>query len=289
LSAQERVGPAVEAQEAMDRHAQGLRADNDRLRARVEEMQREREALLAGCRLADEALGDNAVLRAENRALDAKQRMLEEKAAQLQERIERDAARHAELEARIQAFEEESRRVAREYLAVAQQNSSLANLYVAGYRLHAGLTREEVVEAVREIIATLVGSEEMALFERHDHAPVLSLVDSVGIDADAFRTVALGTGVIGRTAEKGQTYLAEAGAPEQETRAPGEEKLTACIPLTLAGRVTGLIAVFGLLSHKPALEPVDLEIFDLLARQASMALYCTRLGASPPATSRRGA
>jgi hypothetical protein len=74
-----------------------------------------------------------------------------------------------------------------------------------------------------------------------------------------------------------------------EEPAPGEEGLTACIPLILEGRVTGVIAIFGLLSHKAALEAVDCEIFDLLARQASMALYCTRLHAARLASSGSGA
>jgi hypothetical protein len=43
--------------------------------------------------------------------------------------------------------------------------------------------------------------------------------------------------------------------------------------------VTGLIALFRLLSHKPSFEAVDREIFDLLASQAAIALYCTRLHA----------
>src|SRR6185295_19398382 len=99
-----------------------------------------------------------------------------------------------------------------------------------------------------EIIATLVGSEEMALFERDEKAPVLSLVDCVGIDPVAFRTVAIGAGIIGGTAAKGETYVA--GPDEVEEPAAGEEGLTACIPLTLEGRVTGVIAIFRLLAHK---------------------------------------
>jgi len=285
-SDQEHGGPAVKAQEETPRHVQGLRAENERLRARLAEVEMERGALASRCRLLDGALEDNAVLRAENVSLDAERRMLKDKTAQLQERIERQAKRQIELEERLAGFEEENRRVAREYLTVAQQNTSLANLYVAGHRLHAGLRRGEVIEAIKEIVATLVGSEEMALFERDEDAPVLSLVDSVGIDAGALRRVAVGAGIIGGTAANGETYLADAHDLEA---APGEEGLTACIPLSLEGRVTGVIAIFRLLSHKPALEPVDREIFDLLARQASMALYCTRLYAAQPATPGSGA
>src|SRR5262245_28391567 len=126
MSPQERAGPRA-AQAATGGQASDLRAEVERLQARVEQMDREREALLAGCRLVDEALGDNELLRAENRSLRSQRRRLEEAVVQLQERIDRETTRRAELEARIQGFEAESRRVAREYLAVAEENSSLAN------------------------------------------------------------------------------------------------------------------------------------------------------------------
>jgi hypothetical protein len=37
--------------------------------------------------------------------------------------------------------------------------------------------------------------------------------------------------------------------------------------------------VFRLLGHKPQLESVDLELFDLLATHAATALYCSDLHA----------
>ena len=54
-----------------------------------------------------------------------------------------------------------------------------------------------------------------------------------------------------------------------------EERLTACIPLVLDGKVTGAIAIFRLLPQKAGIEDVDRELFDLLATHAATALYCT--------------
>jgi len=165
--------------------------------------------------------------------------------------------------------------------AILQQSSSLANLFVAGHRLHTGVDLAEVIEAIEEIVATLVGSEEMALFERHEDEPALTLLASVGIDPAPLRRIALGAGIIGRTAQTGEVHVA--GGERVEEPGPAEEGLTACIPLTLAGRVTGAIAIFRMLPHKAALEPRDREMFDLLARQAGMALYCARRRPAPSA------
>ena len=49
----------------------------------------------------------------------------------------------------------------------------------------------------------------------------------------------------------------------------------------LEGRVTGAITVFNLLGQKPGLEPVDLQLFDLLASHAATALHCTRVPDEP--------
>jgi hypothetical protein len=78
---------------------------------------------------------------------------------------------------------------------------------------------------------------------------------------------------VARVASTGETWVAGDGG---ETVGP-EAALTACLPLKLEDRVTGAIAIFRLLPQKSGLEPVDRELFDLLATHAAMALYCTAL------------
>jgi GAF domain-containing protein len=53
----------------------------------------------------------------------------------------------------------------------------------------------------------------------------------------------------------------------------------ACVPLRLGDRVIGVICVFGLLVQKDDFEPVDYELFHLLATQAATALYASGLHA----------
>jgi hypothetical protein len=162
------------------------------------------------------------------------------------------------------------------YAEIEHQNSNLANLYVASYRLHGTLDRKEVVAAIQEIIANLIGSEEAALFEVEPDTQVLELVASFGVDADKWRAVPMGQGLIGRAARTGEVFVTgeDEGVPEG-----AEAGLTACVPLKLDGRVMGLVAIFGLLPQKVAIEDLDRELFDLLATQAAFALYCTALHA----------
>src|SRR5262249_51839290 len=158
-------------------------------------------------------------------SLLAERRFLSERVERAREIVESQEKRYHELEARLGGVEAENRRFMEEYLSIQQQNSNLANLYVASYRLHGTVDRREMVDAVKEITANLVGSEEMALFERDDDDRALSLVGSNGIDPAPLRRVTLGAGIIGRTAETGEVHI----GPGEDGR-PEETGLTACIP-----------------------------------------------------------
>ena len=70
----------------------------------------------------------------------------------------------------------------------------------------------------------------------------------------------------GKTARTGEVYLVDEGC------AVGEPDLVACVPMNLGSRVHGVIAIFRLLDHKKTLEPLDYELFDLLASQAASSL-----------------
>jgi regulator of replication initiation timing len=174
----------------------------------------------------------------------------------------------------LSRIEEARRRYCEQYLQVEEQNNDLANLYVASHRLHQAFSREEVLSIIQEILVNLLGSEEIGVFELNGDDSALSLAASLGIDDARYRSVRLGDGLIGEAALSGETYISDC---RQNEIAASETGITACIPLKLNGKVTGVIAVFRLLGHKPALRAVDYELLELLATHAATALYCSRL------------
>jgi GAF domain-containing protein len=176
----------------------------------------------------------------------------------------------------LSEIQEESRRASARYVEVEQQNTNLANLYVASYQLHGTLNRQRVLDSIQEIVINLIGSEELAIWELDAEREELTLAASFGIDSTTWRAVPLDSesGIIGLVAVTGERFVA-GQSPIEPT---GHEKgLTACIPLKLDDRVVGAIGIFSLLAQKEGLEPVDFELFDLLASHAATALYCTRL------------
>ncbi|HEV8435718.1 MAG TPA: GAF domain-containing protein [Thermoanaerobaculia bacterium] len=159
------------------------------------------------------------------------------------------------------------------YVDVEQQNTNLANLYVATYQLHGTLDRERVLAAIKEVIINLIGSEELGIWEITGDS--LTLLDSFGIDPQQFEKLKLDGegGLIGLVAETGQRYV----AGEADLVGGGsQESLSACIPLKLDETVIGVIGIFRLLPQKSGFEPIDLELFELLGSHAATALYCTR-------------
>jgi hypothetical protein len=179
-----------------------------------------------------------------------------------------------QLELERQASEATSQHQYERFREVEENNSHLANLYVASYRLLGTLQRSEVLLAIREIIANLIGSEEFAVYELDQRGEVLELVTSLGVVPEGDRRIELGSGIIGESARNRRLFRADHASEELPAEA---NRLLACIPLTLDERLVGAIVIFRLLQHKPRLLPVDGELFALLGTHAAAALRCSRL------------
>lgn len=155
------------------------------------------------------------------------------------------------------------------------QSRTLWKLHVASTRLHESLERQVLFQVIEEIVNAIVGSEELAIYER-DHATAeFRLAAQRGIAAARLR-IEPGLGVIGRAVASGETWVREDGGES----VPGEEELTACIPLQVGSDVVGAIGIFRLLPQKGTLDGDDYQLFQLLRTQAAVALRCASETAS---------
>lgn len=264
--------PAADAAASGERHGRDLQKVNEKLRELVASLRTERERLTAEGRArgatsaptpeplpaaAPDALHELVDL--EKKRLAAELALAREAVADANQERERLRVRLAEIEA-------ENQRMCDEYVAVQEKSTDLAQLYVALERIHGGLSRAETLAGLQEIVINVVGSEELAVFERRGDK--LVLVQSFGIDPKPWAEVRLDRGAIGRAAQ-GKLYVAGREGPP----APGDEDLTACIPLRVGDRVAGIIAIFRLLGHRPVLGETDQALFDLLSAHAGVALH----------------
>lgn len=203
----------------------------------------------------------------ENEKLRAIAAMLENDVLRAEEQHRAAMAELQRLLARFEEIAGENRRFAEQYQHIEEQSSNLANLYVASYQLHTSVDRETVLTAIQEIVINLIGSEQLAIYERNGDAE-FRLAASFGFDEEQLMPFVSGEYAVEKLGE-GHVF----SDPEQR------QPLTACVPLQIGERVVGAILVFRLLEHKLSLQTVDHELFELLAVHASTALYCSTLHA----------
>jgi GAF domain-containing protein len=205
---------------------------------------------------------DNEALRIGMAAMENENVRLQQEIGTLSAELTRTRTAQEQLQQKLQEIRGESEKRFAEYAKLETVNTNLANLYVASYQMHGTLDRQTVLAAIQEIIVNLVGSEEFAVFER-EWGGQFRLAASVGMTPDQS---ILGHQRVAQATASGETWVSAQHGD-----------LTACIPLKIDDRVTGLIVICRLLAHKTSLEPLDLELFDLLGTHAAMALHASTL------------
>jgi len=151
----------------------------------------------------------------------------------------------------------------------------LMRLNAANARLIQSLEDKDVFEAIAEIIANLVGSEEIAVFDFHPAEQDFSLAWSSGVEATALQPFLCGAGMFGRAVEQAVSQYRE--RQPETALLPHEKNLTACVILKSSGEIVGVIAIFGLLPQKNNLEWADFELLKFLETYGAVAIKFQRL------------
>jgi hypothetical protein len=257
--------PAADAAASGERHGRDLQKVNEKLRELVASLRTERERLSTDGR-AHVPAAPAAVADTSHDPVDLEKKRLSAELALAHEAVAHATEERERLRERLAELEVENQRMCDDYVAVQERSTGLAQLYVALERIHGGLSRSDTLAALQEIVINVIGSEELAIFERRGDG--LALVQSFGIDPEPWRELRAPRGAIGRAAQ-GKLYVAGREGPPEA----GDEDLTACIPLRVGDRVAGVIAIFRLLGHKPVLGDADQAVFDLLTSHAGIALH----------------
>lgn len=205
--------------------------------------------------------------RHENQALREANLHLTEQVALLRERLERHQAELVRARRELVGAQEANRGLSERYVAIEEEKSNLAKLYVAASFIHASLDRAQVIEALHEVLVNLLGSEDFAVYERGELGePVL--VSCFGCGPSLQLTPP--SVEAHRALDTGGAYV----RPSSEA-----DGVAACIPLFLEGRPAGVVEVRSLLPQKQGFAAFDQELFELLGAHVAPALHATRLHA----------
>src|SRR5439155_18220433 len=192
---------------------------------------------------------------------------------ELTERLRALEKERDDLLARFRQVEAINRNVAARYEEIEAQNNNLANLYVASYQLHATLSFAEVLDTVREILINLIGAEGFAIFWVDERGGQLRRELCQGMGSTIPEKVRPEDGPL-KDAFRGESYYAD---PLPGRAGTDASHPIACIPLKIGTRVIVLIAIYRLLQQKDRFEPLDFELFTLLAGHAATALFSSKL------------
>jgi nitrate/nitrite-specific signal transduction histidine kinase len=183
--------------------------------------------------------------------------------------------RYRKLASELNAIKTENIDFAKKYVEIEEQNTSLANLYVASYQLHSTLDFAEVVRIVVEIVINLIGAEKLGVFLFDEETERLECVAHEGLTENERRSIIVGQGLQGKVAALGESYyITDEG---KQRKAEKQDEPIACIPLKIRDRLIGVISIYRLLRQKDGFTSIDFKLFDLLAGHAATALYSSRL------------
>jgi hypothetical protein len=153
----------------------------------------------------------------------------------------------------------------------------LERLSASSTRLVQTLETGDVHEAIAEIIANLIGSEEIAIFDYCSNSQSFSLAWSWGVEASALQPFVSGAGMFGRAVHEVASQFHE--RQQDSALLPFERNLTACVILKSGREAIGVIAIFGLLPQKNCLEWADYELLKFLENHAALAMQFQKLQA----------
>ena len=184
------------------------------------------------------------------------------------ERLDRCQAELITVRRRLESAETANQRLVRDHALLDERVSVLTRLWVAASALHEAENEACALRALEEVMINFAGTEEFGVYEA-DGSTLIPL-HVVGLEGACTRRHTA-TGIVAEVIASGDTWR----APSPYGGAADEP--AACIPLRLGKRVAAVVVVWSFLPQKLAFEPLDAELFALLASPAAPALRTARL------------
>src|SRR6201984_3773623 len=137
---------------------------------------------------------------------------------------------------------------------------SQAKVYAARMRLQNAVDQADALDAIREIAANLIGTEEVAVFKVDQKRSELWLYWSFGVDPNKHSVLELSREPKLKQVLGGKTvYRLKLS---NENLLSTDDPVSALVPILVDGNTCAVIVLFRLFPHKPGIEAVDGEVCD---------------------------
>jgi len=153
---------------------------------------------------------------------------------------------------------------------LARHLTGRAKLSVARARLQNAIDREDALEAIREVVADLIGSEELAIFKADKQKAAMWFYWSSGIDAekypylDAIREPLLEEVLAGKSLFRGDHG--------RDKLVSSPDPISAIVPIKIDHAVAGVLVIFRLLPQKDRLAAEDRKMCEAISAYGGQAL-----------------
>jgi hypothetical protein len=141
-------------------------------------------------------------------------------------------------------------------------------IYAARMRLQNSLDQADALEAIREIVANLLGSEELALFRLDPKHGALWLYWSFGLDPNKYVVLDAISDPTLSAALKGKIVTPGTEEKLQSIATP----VSAVVPIVLDGATVAVLLIFRLFTHKKGLDATDRELLNVLSNCSGRAV-----------------
>jgi len=243
-----------------------------------EDLKKERDAFIQqffrkGAQFTEELLKENERLRDRINDLERAHLASDEAIRELIRKIEDLEREKQDLVSRSARAEAVKANFSQMYEEVEGELANFANLYVATAQLHSARSVRNVLRALKELLAQLLGAAAFAVYFVSDDGEELVAIASEGVDVADVARIPARRGPIGRAFTSGELAYDQARDVSQASL----EDPVAVIPLHVDGHVHGVIAIYGTLPQKTEFVTIDRELFKLLGAQAAPALVNARI------------
>jgi GAF domain-containing protein len=183
----------------------------------------------------------------------------------------------ARLKSEVARLERHVSELAIELATADEKVGDLQKLILAAQRLDACADRAAVLEALRDIVITVIGSDDFVILAMDDDGCTLWPILGVGQSGAACGPLLVTDDLVATAFRSGRRVIAP---PRGASGGPARADTVACVPLTSGSRKVGMLVLFTLLAHRAELRRNDVDVLDFLSAHAATALQIADLRAA---------
>src|SRR5215468_5390906 len=192
---------------------------------------------------------------------------LKSRISSLEESLRFSRGERVELELKLRHLTSNSHHAEVRIAGLTRHCHELEAVLLASGRLLTAFTYEDAILAIQEIVANVIGSEEMALFAVQTENSRLEVIASCDVTEEQCKQATSEEGLVARVWRSGVAIFPRSG----------DSDITACVPLRAEQQLVAVLVIFSLLPQKLRLEALDIEVMKFLELHAGELLLARSL------------